>query len=188
METDAIHRRIDKATKKKEIFGFDEWMEEIRKLEKSIPPVEVEEVTKEHIRSFKELAAKLHWEKDQEGNPITWRKVREVQVDGKEGGVFRIKYDLGGEPVTLTPVTAGHLVDLATYRAPLAYASNVPISPTTAQHVRHLLDNDVIPKDRQKFFREVLSSTDPADEQVTDVEYDTEEEICSAEADYVPKT
>jgi hypothetical protein len=79
----------------------------------------------------------------------------------------------------LSPNKAGHPVNLKTFQAPLAYDSKIPLSANTIKDLTWLLDNYHVPVQKQAFLRSVLSVVDPVvEEQVSDMEFDSEEEVC----------
>lgn len=178
MEADSIHGRIEKVTEKESIYDFDTWVQWIESAKEELPMYRVKKLTKASIFSFAPLVAKQNWDKDLSRKPVTWKKIKEVHVNGKEGNFIRMKYDFDAESyVTLSPNKPGHPVNLKTFQPPLAYESSIPLSAITIEHLTWFCDKNYVPLLKQDFLRGVIAGVEPVDEEVvSDVEYDTEED------------
>jgi len=178
MEADSIHGRIEKSTKLEEIFTFSDWVEKIKDAKEELPKYEVIVHGRSHIVSFKGLVEKQNWSKDTEGRKITWKKIKRIQVDGNEGPVVKLQYEYGGEVVILKPNRVGHPFNLATFTPPAAYTDRIPLPDKKIQDLTLMCDKDYIPLPKQEFFRSVMAGCDRTGEEVTEPEYESEEELC----------
>jgi hypothetical protein len=186
MPADSIHARIEKSTAKKDIYEFEDWVEAIENAKVVVPPYQVHRLDQKSIITFKPLVKMQNWEVDLKREPIRWKKVREVHVNGLEGNLVRVKYEYEGEFVTMSPNKRGHPVNLKSYQPPLAYTSKIPLSNNTIKDLTWLCDNMHVPLNKQGFLRGVLSAVDPClEEDMTDVEFETDEEICTEDFDKV---
>ncbi len=139
------------------------------------------------IVSFKSLVSLQNWDQDLKRQTITWRKVREIHINGREGNLVRIKYEFDADGyISMSPNKAGRPVKLKTFQPPLAYESNIPLTANTIKDLTWLCDNFHVPIEKQAFLREVLSGVELAveEEQVSDVEYESDEELCQEEEDF----
>lgn len=178
MEADSKHARIEKATDKKDIYDFDGWVEAIEEAKESLPKYRVQLLNKENIFSFKTLVAMQNLEVDLQRQHITWKKVKEITINGQEGNLVRVKYDLSSESfVTMGPNKTGRPVNLKSFKPSLAYDSNIPLSKNTIKDLTCLCDNCHIPINKQAFIRNVLSSVNPVEEEeLLDPEFESDEE------------
>ena len=184
METDNIHGNIERATELVDMFDFQDWVDAITETKETLPKYNVKLLNQKSIYTFKPLVQKQNWSLDTERNNVTWKKVKEIHVNAEEGNLIRVKYDYDGDYVTMKVNKPGHPVVLKTYQPPAAYEGNIPLSANTVKDLTYLCDNFHIPLNKQKFIRDVLLGVTPVEEEVvSDVEYNTDEEICNEESD-----
>ncbi|KAE8742503.1 hypothetical protein FOCC_FOCC011969 [Frankliniella occidentalis] len=186
MEADSIHARIEKVTEKEDIYDFDSWVKWIEGAKAELPMYRVKTLNKTSIFSFKNLVDMQNWDIDLKRQPIKWRKVRELHINGQEGNIVRIKYEFDSEQyISMSPNKAGRPINLKNFQPPPAYESAIPLSANTIKDLTWLCDNNHVPVQKQAFLRDVLSGVEPAieEEQVSDIEYESDEELCHDDED-----
>jgi hypothetical protein len=184
MEVDSIHARIEKSTENQEIFDFEDWVSAIENAKEESPKYRVQKLNRSNVLTFKPLVSKQSWKKDLKGNDIKWSEVREVQVDGNEGSLLRLKYDYNGEFVSMSPNLVGRPINLKNYSPPKAYNSTLPLKAKIVEDLKFYLETMAIPIQKHQFYHDVIAGVDPvAEENVTDVEYDSNEDEIDVEDD-----
>lgn len=186
MEVDSIHANIERASEKQDIFDFNDWVEIIESAKTESPMYRVVTLTQKDIVSFKPIVSKQNWDFDLARARITWKKVKVVTVNGNEGNMVRVKYDYDAASwVTLSPNKRGNPMNFKTYKPPLAYDSHLPLTKGKIEDITWLCDNYHVPQQKQEFLRNVLAGVYPVDEEeVSDLEYDSEEERCCDRSDH----
>jgi len=183
IETDSIHGRIEKSTELEEIFTFSDWIEKIKDVAEELPKYEVVVLGTSQIVSFKSLVASQDWSEDTQGRKIIWKKVKRIQFDGNEGPEVKVQYEYDGEEVILRPHRVGHPINLATFTPPAAYPDRIPLPNKKIRDLSTMCDSDYVPKPKQGFLRSVIDSCDRTEEdEVTEPEYESEEEMCTGDA------
>jgi len=182
MEVDSIHARIEQSTEDTEIFDFDGWVEEIKNAKEELPKYEVHCFTKGFVRTFKPLVEKQNWDKDLKGHKIKWSKVKEVQINGVEGNLVRLKYSYDGDIVTLSPNLPGRPINLKTYKPPQAYNAAIPLPALTIQHLKELCYSNDIPELKQPFYHQLFTGCFPTDDNAaSEAGSDEVEELCAGD-------
>ncbi|KAE8737783.1 hypothetical protein FOCC_FOCC016751 [Frankliniella occidentalis] len=181
MDADTIHARIENSTRLKEILDFEDWVQAITEAKETLPAYNVVRLKQSMIFDWKHLVSLQNWNKDMKGQVIKWKKVREVSIDGREGNLVRIRYDLDGEICTLSPNRVGRPVNLKTYQPPRNYDGPIPLQASKREHIQEFCDTLAIPLDKQEFYQNVLAGTvDDNGDDLSEVEYETDEEIIAS--------
>ncbi|XP_034250152.1 uncharacterized protein LOC117650682 [Thrips palmi] len=173
MDADTIHARIENSTNLKEIMDFEDWIVAISEAKETLPPYNVIKLKQSMIFDYKHLVSLQNWKKDMKGKEIKWSKAREVSIDGREGNLVRLRYDLDGEIFTLSPNQVGRPVNLKTFKPPKQYNGPVPLTASKRADIEALCKELAIPLDKQQFFRDCGDDLD-------EVEYETDEEIIAS--------
>ena len=183
MEADSIHGNIERATELKDLYDFQDWVDAITETKEELPKYEVKLLSQKSIVSFKDLVKMQNWDSDLKRTSVTWKKVKEICINGLEGNLVRVKYDYSSESyVTMCTNKPGRPVNLKTFKPPLAYDNSIPLSSNTIKDLTYLCDNFHVPLHKQTFLRNVLEGVNPVEEEeISDIEYDTDEEVCQEE-------
>ncbi|KAK3931942.1 Sporozoite surface protein 2 [Frankliniella fusca] len=110
MDADTIHARIENSTRLKEIMDFEDWVNAISEAKETLPAYNVIKLKQSIIFDHKNLVSLQNWKTDMKGQEVKWSKVREVSIDGREGNLVRLRYDLDGD-ICIRLVQIGVLED-----------------------------------------------------------------------------
>lgn len=181
MEADSIHGRIEKSTDGEEIYDFKGWIDAIEAAKEMLPKYEVVTVKNQQMISFRGLVEKQNWRKDTRGEVVAWKKVREVHVTGSDNGLVKIRYAFDGEVITLNTRKVGHPINMHTYVPPRAYEGMVPIRPNTRESLQTMCKDFIIPEQKQAFVRGVLAGTYPDEDDPSEPEFDSDDDLCESD-------
>ena len=157
---DTVHSLIERKARPLNIYTPDQWYEVIATAKRSVNnPIKVVKVDNTMISDWKDMASKLNLDKDVEGKPIPWQKLREISYDGNTP--YEVKFKLNLDELTPTTVdvkTVGRPVNIKEFKPNQDRDGPRPISQKKLKDLIYYCDNNFIPPEHQDFYRKLVSS------------------------------
>lgn len=177
MPVDAMHARIENATKRAEIFDIEEWYEQILAAKVNGAKYSIIKVDRSNVFTYKPLVSMQNWEKSSNKKKVAWGKVKEVSVDSEKPSTVFFRYNLREELSSLNVTARGRPVNLKNYLPPLVYTDLLPLKPKKLRDLKHLLH--AIPEKYHNFYKKYIDFTEQANAQEPGVEMIEEEDELS---------
>lgn len=173
MECDNVHARIEKKTKKLDIYTPSQWYGSIRTAKVKKPQYIVKEVNKDiDILTFRPLDEYFSW------NKVPIMKLRSLTVDFNDPQNVSCQNECDG-PVTKYSILkrkVGRPVNWATLKINKAYSGKLPLKAKLVEDLKWFIKKGFIPDAHLDFFRYVIE--DPAVATITvDDEEDEEDDV-----------
>lgn len=163
-DADSVHGRIEIASKRRDIYDLNEWIDVIRTAKVDEPMYDVKVLQRSDFLDFKDLVSKQNWDRGTNGSKITWNKVKVVEASHEALGILTFQYEYGGERFSLdTNHRRGHPVNLVTYNPPRAYLNKIPLKQKTIKHLQELMKSKAIPSKYHGFYNNVINNVEPID-------------------------
>lgn len=161
---DNVHSLIERKTRPRNIYSPEQWYQAIASCKRKSPPIKVIKVNQDDIWDWKDLAEKLNLNKDNEGNSIPWRNIRELLVDGANPHELKFKVFLDDLiPKVVCTKKVGRPVNLRDFQPTKAYSGPLPIAKLKFQDLMYYCNNNFIPLEHQAYYRGLVESTNDAE-------------------------
>ncbi|KAJ1518929.1 hypothetical protein ONE63_011464 [Megalurothrips usitatus] len=175
MECDSVHARIEKKTKKLDIFTPNEWYGHMKTAKAQKPPYQVNKLNQKQIFSFRKLSDDhFHWVK------VPVSKIREIKIECSSPGTasHSVSWDEPEQKVNIMVKKAGRPINWATYQPPLSYHGLLPLPKKLKDDIKWYLTKKFIPPAYLDYFNSVVQ-IEPSDDNnnVEGGDLDTPEEI-----------
>ena len=156
---DTVHSLIESKTRRLNIYSPREWYEKISSAKRSKQhPIQLVIVEQDIIFDWKDLAEKIHLDKDESGKAIPWSKIRQITATSSSPQKFTFKVNFDAEqPTSVSTRNVGRPVKFTTYTLKKLYAGPLPIAVAKLKDLLFYCDNNHVPVEDQGFFRKLIS-------------------------------
>lgn len=152
MECDSVHARIEKKTKKEEIYTPGQWYGHIKTAKVKKPAYRVIEIKRENIFSFRPLATEFNWDKQGVST------FREITFSSSTPGKASVRRDLMAVPkeVSILIPRRGRPINWLTYKPNLAYEGRRVLKAILVEAIKWFIRYDKIPAVHVPFYESLL--------------------------------